>query len=241
MTERTEALRDRPPSGDPVDPPPPVLSPARVVHEGRYARVEPLDAGAHAEELFAASHADESARRLWDYLPYGPFPTAEAFGEWLRGCAASTDPLFFAVRDRRTGRAGGVASYLNVRPNQGTIEIGHIWFGPALQNTAVATEALYLLLRHALDDLGYRRMEWKCNALNQASRRAAVRLGFAFEGIFYKHMVVKGRNRDSAWYSMLDDEWPPIRANFEAWLLPDNFDEAGRQRTSLGELNRVAR
>ncbi len=149
--------------------------------------------------------------------------------------------MFFAVRDEGSGRAGGVASYLNIHPQPGTIEIGHIWFGPALQRTPAATEALYLLLHHAFDDLGYRRLEWKCNALNAASRRAAVRLGFAFEGTFYQHQIVKGRNRDTTWFSILDGEWPPIRANFEAWLAPENFDEAGGQRASLGDLNRALR
>jgi len=146
-----------------------------------------------------------------------------------------------AVRDLATQRAGGMVSYLNIEPKASSIELGHIWFGPAMQNTAAATEALFLLLRHALDDLGYRRVEWKCDALNAASRRAAVRLGFAFEGIFYQHRVVKGRNRDTAWFALLDGEWPSIRANFETWLAPDNFDAAGRQRRSLGALNRATR
>ena len=240
MTDRAEPTRDRPPSGAPVDPPP-GLWPARVVHDGRYVRLEPLDARVHAEELYAASHGVEGGERLWVYLPYGPWETLEAFRAWLRDCSASADPMFFAVRDKGAGRAGGVASYLNIHPKPGTIEIGHIWFGPALQRTPAATEALFLLLRHAFDDVGCRRMEWKCNALNAASRRAAVRLGFAFEGIFYQHQIVKGRNRDTAWFSILDGEWPAIRANFEAWLAPANFDAAGRQRTSLGDLNRALR
>ncbi len=241
MSDRPESLRDRPP--------PASRSIRCRRRSGRRAsctrggtrgwnRSTP---GSIAAEPHAASHADEAARRLWDYLPYGPFPTAEAFSGWLRDCSATADPLFFAVRDRRTERAGGVASFLNVHPKDGTIEIGHIWFGPALQNTPAATEALYLLIRHALDDLGYRRMEWKCNALNAASRRATVRLGFAFEGIFYQHLIVKGRNRDTAWYSILDHEWPRLRVNFEGWLAPENFDAAGRQRASLSDLNRPAR
>jgi RimJ/RimL family protein N-acetyltransferase len=237
---RPEPTRTRPPSADPVEPTP-ALWPARVVHEGRYVRLEPLDARVHTDELYAASHGDESALRIWDYLSYGPFPTVEAFGAWLRECSSTADPLFLALRDKRTGRAAGVASFMNVVPKQGTIEIGHIWFGPALQNTPAATEGLYLMIRHALDELGYRRMEWKCNGLNQGSRNAAVRLGFAFEGLFYQHMISRGRNRDTAWFSILDGEWPAIRANFETWLAPENFDAAGRQRTSLAELNRFVR
>lgn len=154
MSDRSEPTRDRPPSGATVDPLPPALWPARVVHEGLYARLEPLDARRHADELYAASHGDPAGQRIWDHLPYGPFATVEAFRDWLRECSATADPLFFAIRDKGMGRAVGVASYLNIVPKQGTIEIGHIWFGPALQKTPAATEALYLLIRHALDDLG---------------------------------------------------------------------------------------
>jgi RimJ/RimL family protein N-acetyltransferase len=241
VSDQPEPRHDRPPSSAPVAPLPPALWPAGVVHEGRWARVEPLDARAHAAELWAASHGDPAGERIWDYLAYGPFPSEEAFRDWLRGCSAGADPLFFAVRDRGTGKAAGVASFLNIHPTPGTIEVGHIWFAPVLQRTPTATEALFLLLRHALDDLGYRRMEWKGNALNRASRRAAVRLGFSFEGIFYQHMIVKGRNRDTAWFAILDGEWPRLRANFEAWLAPENFDEAGRQRSSLLERNLAGR
>ncbi len=239
--DHPEPRHDRTPSGAPVVPLPPALWPARVIHEGRYARVEPLDVRLHVEELYRASHADNTSLQIWDYLSTGPFANEEAFQTYLRDCSSSADPVFFTVRDQRTGKASGMASYLNVHPKAGTIEIGHIWFSPSLQRSPAATEALYLLLRHALDALGYRRMEWKCNALNQASRRAAVRLGFSFEGIFYQHMIVKGRNRDTAWFAILDTEWPRLRANFEAWLSPDNFDEAGRQRISLSERNLAGR
>ncbi len=237
VTDHLEPRHDRPPSRDQVAPLPPGLWPARVAHAGHYATVEPLDIRVHSEDLYAASHADDAALRIWDHLPSGPFSTHEAFHAWLSDCSASADPVFFAVRDAASGKASGMASYLNVHPKAGTIEIGHIWFTPALQRTPAATEALYLLIRHALDDLGYRRMEWKCNALNHASRRAAVRLGFSFEGIFYQHMIVKGRNRDTAWFAILDTEWPRLRANIEAWLSPDNFDEAGHQRSSLSRLS----
>ena len=239
--KQSEPTRNRPPSGVPVEPLPPGLWPARVVHQGRYARLEPLDARLHAEELYAASHGIEGGERLWDYLAYGPWSTLDAFRAWLRDCSATADPLFFAIRDKQTSLAGGVASFLNIHPKPGTIEIGHIWLGPALQRTPAATEALFLLIRHAFDDLGYRRMEWKCNALNGASRRAAVRLGFLFEGIFYQHMIAKGRNRDTAWFSILDGEWPRLRANFETWLASENFDETGQQRLPLSELNRRPR
>ncbi len=234
MTELTERSRDRAPSAEVVDPLPPALLPARVAIEGRSARVEPVDARVHAEELFAAGQADDA---IWDYLAYGPWPSVEAVRGHLRDCAASADPVFYAIRDKRTGAAAGVASLMSIGPKHGTIEIGHIWLGPALQNTTAATEALYLLIDYAMTGLGYRRMEWKCNARNAPSRRAAVRLGFYFEGIFYQHMIVKGRNRDTAWFSILDVEWHALRTNFEAWLAPGNFDEAGRQRTSLRELN----
>jgi len=204
-------------------------------------RLEPLDARVHVEDLYAASHDSDAARSVWDYLAVGPYPSVEAFAAYLRSCSASADPVFYAIRDLATGKATGVASYLNVVPAHGSIEIGHIWFGPALQNTAAATEALYTLIRHAFDDLGYRRMEWKCNALNAGSRAAAVRLGFAFEGIFYNHIIAKGRNRDTAWFSIIDEEWPPLRECYETWLAPDNFDEQGRQRTSLGDLTAAVR
>jgi len=234
-----EPVRRRPLSDRPVDPLPPALWPARTVHGGHYCRLEPLDVRVHAGALFAASHGSAEAERIWDYLAYGPFGDQAAFAAWVRSCTATADPLFFAIVDEARGSAAGVASFLNIHPPVGSIEIGHIWFGSALQNTAAATEALYLMMSHALDELSYRRLEWKCNALNAASRSAARRLGFAFEGIFYSHVIVKGRNRDTAWYSILDDEWPPIRANFELWLASDNFDKDGRQLTSLSAANRA--
>jgi RimJ/RimL family protein N-acetyltransferase len=155
---------------------------------------------------------------------------------WLTSCAASADPLFLAVIDRASGRAAGVVSYLRIEPEHGVIEIGHIWFGHALQRTPAATETIHLLARHAFDDLGNRRLEWKCDAANARSRRAAERFGFTFEGVFRQHMIIKGRNRDTAWYALLDSEWPAARDAFEAWLAPENFDADGRQRRSLAEL-----
>ena len=213
----------------------PARMPERVTLEGDAARVEPVDPARHAEQLYAASAGADS---IWDYLAYGPFASQAQFTEWLRARAASNDPLFFTIINREGGGVGearGMASLLRMEPEHGVIEIGHIWFAPALQRSRAATEAIYLLSRYAFE-LGNRRYEWKCNALNAASRRAAARFGFTFEGVFRQHMVVKDRNRDTAWYSMTDAEWPGRRAAFEAWLSPDNFDSAGRQRRSLAEL-----
>jgi RimJ/RimL family protein N-acetyltransferase len=206
----------------------PAAPPRREVLRGDRVRLEPLDT-AHAEDLYAAAHGDP---HLWDYLPYGPFEDVEAMRAHLAAQAASEDPLFFAIVDAE-GRARGVASYLRIEPAHGCIEIGHIWFGAALQRTPAATEAIYLLSRHAFDDLGNRRLEWKCDAANARSRRAAERFGFTFEGVFRQHMIVKGRNRDTAWFALLDGDWPAARAAFEAWLAPSNFDADGHQRTPL--------
>ena len=213
--------------------------PERRTHEGRYARVEPLDPGNHAADLFAASHGDAEKACIWEYLPYGPFASDAEFRAHLAAQAASEDPLFFAIRPRASDLAAGVASLMSIEPDHRSIEIGHIWLGPDLQRTPAATEALFLLIAHAIDDLGYRRMEWKCNAANAASRAAACRLGFIHEGVFYQHRIFKGMNRDTAWFSILDHEWPALRANFEVWLDPENFDENGRQRQALGDLNRA--
>ena len=234
-----EPVRRTPPSIDPPADASPAPRPQRRTHEGRYARVEPLDPAAHADALFAASHGDPERARIWDYLPYGPFASREAFDAHLEAQAASDDPLFFAIRPRESDQVEGVASLMSIEPDHRSIEIGHIWLGPDLQRTPAATEALFLLIAHALDDLGYRRMEWKCNAANAGSRAAACRLGFIHEGVFYQHRIFKGMNRDTAWFSILDHEWPALRANFERWLDPANFDEEGKQRRSLGDLNRA--
>jgi RimJ/RimL family protein N-acetyltransferase len=209
--------------------------PPRAPLAGSTVHLEPLDPAVHARDLFRAGH-DGEAGGLWTYMPYGPFENQRAFAAWLQACATFNDPLFFAVREKVSGKPSGMASYLNVRPSDGVVEIGHIWFAPALQRTRAATEALFLLMRRAFDELGYRRLEWKCNALNELSRRAALRLGFRFEGIFYRHMIVKGCNRDTAWYSIIDEEWPRLCGGFEQWLAVDNFDEHGRQRRSLREM-----
>jgi RimJ/RimL family protein N-acetyltransferase len=238
MSDHQEQVCQRPLSGAVVSPLPSGLVPARARLEGAVALLEAIDPERHAVELFASSHGVSGGEELWRFLAYGPWTDVGTFRGWLRDCAASHDPVFFAIRDRKAGRACGMASYLNIVPKNGSIEIGHIWLAPALQRTRAATEALFLLMRHAMDDLRYRRLEWKCDALNAPSRRAARRLGFRFEGIFHQHMIVKGRNRDTAWYSIMDQEWPDVRANIAAWLADDNFDAAGRQKRSLSEINR---
>jgi RimJ/RimL family protein N-acetyltransferase len=210
--------------------------PERTVLEGRLVRLRPLDAAGDAEPLYGETDPD-----LWTYLPIGPYRDAAEYRERLADDERSEDPMFFTMVRLPDERPAGIASYLRITPEHGVIEIGHIWFGVSLRRSAAATEAIYLLAAHAFDELGYRRLEWKCNALNQASRRAAERFGFAFEGVFRHHMVVKGRNRDTAWFAITDDEWPAIREAFEAWLSPENFDEAGRQRRRLGQLTAAAR
>jgi RimJ/RimL family protein N-acetyltransferase len=208
-------------------------APARETLQGRYGQVVPVDAGRHARDLFEASHGAGGDPAIWNYLPYGPFADEVSFAAWLAERATSADPLFFSVIDGATGRALGMASYLRIVPVDGVIEIGHIWYAPALQRTRLATEAIFLMARHAFETLGNRRFEWKCNARNAPSRRAAIRFGFSFEGLFRQHMIVKESNRDTAWYAMIDQEWPKIRRAFEAWLDPDNFDSEGRQKRSL--------
>jgi RimJ/RimL family protein N-acetyltransferase len=210
--------------------------PERAALSGASVRLEPVDPDRHARPLFAAAHGPGADPHLWDYMPVGPFGNLDELAAWLTAIAPSADPLYFAVVDSKTGLPGGMASYMRIEPRHGVIEIGNIWFGHRLQRTRQATEAIYLLARHIFDELGYRRLEWKCNARNERSRRAAERLGFTYEGLFRQHMVVKGRNRDTAWYAMLDHEWPVIRAAFERWLYPGNFDGAGRQRRSLSDI-----
>ena len=213
----------------------PAGAPGRNALNGDVVRLEILDPDRHAESLYTSSHG-EGSEQLWQNLPYGPFAGREQFTAWLKERAASADPLFFAVVDWESMRALGMASFMRMVPEFGAIEIGHIWFAPELQRTRQATEAIYLMAKHAFDDLGNRRLEWKCDSLNEPSKRAAERFGFTFEGVFRQHMVVKGRNRDTTWFSMTDAEWPLRRAAFEAWLAPDNFDEEGRQRKSLAAL-----
>src|SRR5882757_797766 len=208
--------------------------PGRIVLEGRYVDLAPLDARLHGDALWEATRGEQNDA-LWQYLAEGPFRDRKDFDKTLEGMAASEDPLFFAIIDRAFERAAGRVSYLRIDPKHGSIEVGSILYTPALQRTRGATEAMYLMARHAFEDLGYRRYEWKCNALNAPSRRAALRLGFTFEGIFRQHKIVKGRNRDTAWFSMLDGEWPRRKEAFERWLDPSNFSSDGEQKRRLGE------
>jgi RimJ/RimL family protein N-acetyltransferase len=214
-----------------------VKGPVRQTLDGWVVRLEPLNPATHAEALYEGAHGTER-ERLWRYLFEGPFPNRRAFDDFLERVSSQTDPLFFAIVDKTSGLAVGYASYLRIEPLHRCIEVGNILYTPRLQQTAGATEAMYLMARHVFEDLAFRRYEWKCNALNEPSRRAATRLGFTFEGIFRQHMIVKGHNRDTAWYSMIDSEWPSRRANFESWLDPSNFDAGGRQKLSLSALNR---
>ncbi len=217
-----------------VDPSPAPRPQPRVL-TGRVVTLRPF-VPSQAETLYRATHGPERDD-LWRYMNEGPFPSLAAFEAAFEKKQSSTDPFFFAIVENATGLPVGQASYLRIEPAHRVIEVGNIVFTPALQRSCGATEAMYLMARHVFEDLGYRRYEWKCNALNQPSRRAALRLGFTFEGIFRQHTIVKGRNRDTAWFSMLDLEWPKRRASFEQWLAPSNFDPAGRQKLSLSHLN----
>lgn len=224
-----------PPIGEPTDFRP-VSRPGREALRGSHVLLRPLDADHDAAALYQASHPPTGDAAIWTYLPNGPYEDVDRMRDALRSQQSSEDPLFFTLVPLPDERPCGVASYLRIVPEFGVIEIGHIWFGTGMQRTTAATEAIYLLARHAFNDLGYRRLEWKCNALNAASRAAAERFGFSFEGVFRHHMVVKGRNRDTAWYAIVDDEWPAIQTGFERWLDPGNFDADGRQRKGLTEL-----
>jgi len=228
----------RPETGQPIGPPvdtTPAKLPGPVTLQGRFGRVEKLNAG-HAASLWNAVKGHDA---LWTYMPsYGPFPGGAAFSDWVAARAALVDPYSYAIVDSGS-RAQGVFALMAIRPEHRVIEVGHVVYAPALQRTPLATEAQYLLARYVFETLGYRRYEWKCDALNAASRKAALRYGFTLEGVFRQHMIGKGRNRDTAWLSMLDREWPVRRANFERWLAPDNFHSDGRQRVSLGALNGV--
>jgi len=227
------------PIGDEVPGWEPRPRPPRLALDGRTCRLEPLDPARHGADLHAAFAAD-AAGGMWTYMPYGPFADEATYLAWAKAAAASDDPLFHAIVDLSTGKAVGVASYLRIDPKNGVVEVGHIAYAPVLQKTVAATEAQFLLMRRTFDELGYRRYEWKCHALNAPSKRAAERYGFTYEGTFRQAAVVKGRNRDTAWFSITDAEWPAVRAGFEAWLDRSNFDD-GQQRRSLGHLIAAAR
>ena len=214
--------------------PPP---PDGAVMEGRYVRLEPLSAEAHAALLFRAYDGHDW---VWDYMPSGPFASAAQFHRWMRETTADEDLLFYAIFDKETRKFGGFASYLRVKPGAGSIEVGYIAMAPQLQRTRAATEAIYVMMKWAFE-AGYRRFEWKCDALNQPSRRAAQRLGLSYEGVFRQATVVKGRNRDTAWFATIDGEWPALDEAFRLWLDPSNFDAQGRQNSALSDLTRLVR
>jgi RimJ/RimL family protein N-acetyltransferase len=228
---KAEITTMSPQVGPEVDPSPRPL-PARVPLTGRYVVLEPLHRRHGADLWQAAQGGDES----WTYLSYGPFPTQEAMTRFVGDFASTHDPMAWAVRPISTGVVSGWLTLLDIQPRNASIELGGIWFSPLLQRTRAATEAMYLLLRLAADDLGYRRLAWKCNALNAPSKRAAERLGFTYEGRHRNHMVVKGRRRDSDWYSITDEEWPRCRDAFAAWLDPSNFAADGTAKRGLAEL-----
>ena len=223
------------PVGEPLDWRP-GRRPGRIELAGRFVVVRPLDAARDAESLFVESHPPLADPDLWTYLPAGPYRDAGELREGLSAAERSEDPLVFTLVPRAGEDPAGVASYMRIAPEHGVMEIGGIWFGASLQRSTAASEAIYLLAAHAFDGLGYRRLEWKCDSLNQASRRAAERFGFRFEGVFRQHMVIKQRNRDTAWYAITDAEWPAVREGFGAWLAASNFDADGRQRRALGAL-----
>ncbi len=221
------------PDWKPCEPPPetPML--------GQYCRLERLNLVAHAQDLFDANITDTEGR-IWTYLGYGPFDDVDSYKEWIKDQALGDDPLFHAIIDLKTDKAVGVASYLRIEPPIGSIEVGHINYSPLLQKTAAATEAMYLMMARVFDELGYRRYEWKCDNANAKSRGAAERLGFTFEGVFRQCTIYKGRNRDTAWFSILDSEWPALKAAYQEWLAPSNFNDDGSQKKALSDLMRAA-
>ena len=213
------------------------VRPNAPVLEGRYARLELLDADRHAAQIHRANCVDDA---IWDFLPYGPYTSAAGYHRWVRDITAGDDPVFYAVKNLESGHFEGVASYLRIAPEAGSIEVGHINYSKPLQRTRAATEAMFLMMQWSYE-AGYRRYEWKCNALNIGSRRAAERLGFSYEGIFRQAAISKGRNRDTAWYASIDSEWPALKAAFDTWFAPANFDEQGQQIESLSDITRLVR
>ena len=208
----------------------PAKRPHNPVIQGRYIRLEKLDPQRHGDDLWLALEGPAGDPKLWDYMAYGPFKERAAFDQWLNSNAASQDPYYYTVIDQASGQAQGMLSLMSIVPEHGRIEIGHVTFGAPMQRSPKSTEAVYLLAKYAFEQ-GYRRLEWKCNNGNARSKYAAERLGFSFEGVFRQHMVVKGQNRDTAWYSILDSEWPKVGAGFEAWLSQANQSDSGQLKT----------
>lgn len=217
----------------------PAPRPERVVLDGRFCRLEPIDAKRHRQDLFEASTPPDAARRF-RYLFEEPPRSIADIDAWLATAEASTDPLVFAVIDKRTGRCEGRQTLMRITPAHRCIETGSIYWGPAISRTPVTTEANFLFAKYVFDDLGYRRFEWKCDALNAPSRRAAERFGFTYEGHFRRAVINKGRSRDTTWFAMIDEEWPALKAAYEQWLAPENFDAQGQQKTALGTLTAAA-
>lgn len=209
--------------------------PPRTPMVGRFCRLEPLDAAIHCDDLYEA-FSDDSKGQLWTYMTVGPFESLEQFRRWIETVSAASDPLFFAIVDALSGKAAGLSAFMRVKPEVGVIEVGSISYSPRLQKTPQATEAMFLMMSQAFDGLGYRRYEWKCDSLNAASRSAAQRLGFSFEGIFTQALVYKGRNRDTAWYALLDRDWPVLKDAYLAWLDPNNFNDALEQKVKLQDV-----
>jgi len=224
------------PIGEPVPEWRPPALPDHQTLDGRLCTIETLNPDKHAKPLFTANNHDNQGA-MWTYLPYGPFTTIEKYLEWMNNTCTGDDPLFYAIIDKNRGDATGVASYMRINENAGSMEVGHLAYSPLLQKTPAATEAMFLMMDNAFE-LGYRRYEWKCNALNAGSRRAALRLGFSFEGIFRQSNVIKGRNRDTAWFAMTDKDWPNIKVAYLQWLDPANFDSQGNQNLPLSDLTK---
>jgi RimJ/RimL family protein N-acetyltransferase len=221
------------PVGSIVDPLPSGARPDLRPLHGRWMRLDPVSVAAHGIGLWRSFAGKDPEGDIWTWMPYGPFADEPTFLAWLKDREAARDPWFYAFVKRNTGETLGMGAFMRLDAANGVIEIGHIWMAPALQRSREATEAIYLMMRHCFEDLGVRRLEWKCDALNAPSRKAAQRFGFAFEGLFRQHYIVNGRNRDTAWFAMIDKDWPKARAGFEAWLSEGNFDEAGNQRVGL--------
>ena len=215
-------------------------APPRTAMVGRFCRLEPLDADKHAADLFAANQLDVEGRN-WTYLFVGPFAEFESYRAWLGQMEKSADPLFHTIIDQASNKPVGVATFMRIDRGNGVIEVGNINYSPLLQKKPAATEAMFLMMRRVFAELGYRRYEWKCDALNAPSRAAALRLGFHYEGLFRQAVIYKGRNRDTTWFSIIDSEWPQLKRAYETWLAPDNFDAAGKQKRSLADLIAAAR
>jgi RimJ/RimL family protein N-acetyltransferase len=232
MTQRKNNLGQ--PIGDPVSDWKPVALPPRTSITGRYCRIEPLDVERHLHDLYDA-FSEDAEGSLWTYMAVGPFASIDDFQAWMKPASKTNDPLFHALIDLSTGKAVGMAAYMRIKQDVAVIEVGNISYSPRLQRTPTATEAMFLMMKRVFHELGYRRYEWKCDSLNEASRRAAERLGFNFDGLFKQAVIYKGRNRDTAWYSILDSDWPRLENAYRKWLSVDNFDKKGHQKQRLQE------